>query len=287
MESQDTKKLVLVGLPESGKTSFLAALYYYVTSDIADKSMCECELSENAMYLQGISSKWINCQPIGRTVLLDNTQNRDVTIHLQDLNSHKKTTLHIPDLAGESFLNQFRERYWEQSYFNEFEVSAGMLLFIHPGKLRPHVLIDDMHGAIQILSEGDDEEVVPFKKDEVPTQVVLVDILNYHGKFTANNPLPISVVISAWDEVLNKKEAISPRKWIEVELPLLYQYLNNNGDKFSWKVFGISAQGGAITDETKVTELHQLDEPGERIIVQEGDIRNNNICAPIEWLLNQ
>lgn len=186
-------------------------------------------------------------------------------------------------------------------------------------QVKQHVLIDDLQQAANALAEFDVDDIeltgqatdsqpkadvaltgateitsqlplagiTGFKVDECPTQVVLTDLLANHLEFNDQAQLNVAVVVSAWETVV-KKENHTPEKWLEINLPLLYQYLNCNFEQIKYKVFGISAQGGDIEDEKDKLRLQDCDEPAEKVIVQVGNEPNKkNICLPIEWIIEQ
>ncbi|MBW8683516.1 TRAFAC clade GTPase domain-containing protein [Chitinophaga rhizophila] len=278
------RHFLLLGLPATGKTSFLAALYYYLTSNLPDRKFIEYKKSANTAYLNKIMNLWSKCEEIDRTVTQIDSSNKEVLLHLEDVDTKTRFELQVPDIAGEHFVAQFTNRLWEKEYKHEVEKASGIALFLNPSKIRNHVLLDDTQIDDDDFEEV--EELEPFKIEEVPTQIMLVDILNYHYVHQNKSPIPLSLVISAWDEV--ESENIAPLDWLQYNLPLLYQYLISNPEKFTLRVFGVSAQGGKIKDDDLEKErLASMDEPGERFIVRDGNNINKNICAPLQWLIAQ
>lgn len=277
------RHFLLLGLPETGKTSFLAALYYYLSCELPDRKLVEYKKSANTAYLNKIMNLWIRCEKIDRTVTQIDSSNKEVLLHLEDVYTNVRFDLRVPDIAGEHFVAQFTNRLWEKEYIDEVENASGIVLFLNPSKIRVHVLLDDTQIEDDDFEEV--EELEPFKIEEVPTQIMLVDILNYHYIHQSSHPIPLSLVISAWDEIAS--ENIAPLIWLQYNLPLLYQYLISNPEKFNLRVFGVSAQGGKITDNDKKDELVTMDEPGNRFIVRDGNHIDKNICAPLQWLITQ
>lgn len=314
--------ILLVGLPAAGKTSFLAALYHQASADVEDKKLHEYQMSADTTYLKLIHRKWLSCERLDRTINVVSTSTRDVVMHLETVPEGTRFDLHIPDVAGESFMTQFTDRLWELTYEAEVRSARGLIVFIHPEKIKQHVLIDDIQRAANSLAELDLDgtesteqaadsnhqpdldsgeptnvadqlshaepktPVVGFKVEECPTQVVLTDLLINHLEFNDEAHLNIAIVISAWETVL-KKEDHTPEKWLEINFKLLYQYLNCNFEHIKYKVFGISAQGGDIEDESDKLRLQDCDEPADKVIVQVGNQLNKNICLPIEWIIEQ
>jgi hypothetical protein len=311
MSETSQKNILLLGLPENGKTSFLAALYYTASSEIPNKSIKEYQMSAESTYLNMIRKQWLGCEKVDRTINVTSTSTKDVMLHLESLKFNQRFDLHIPDVAGESFITQFVDRLWEKSYEQQVNTAGGILLFVHPARLRPHVLIDDTQFAAAALTGFNEEndqpgnvkiedherenvahhnplikETVEFKAEECPTQIILSDILQNHLEQNHSNSLNIAIVISAWETVL-ENENHTPEKWLELNLPLLYQYLSCNFEQISYKVFGVSAQGGDIGNQVDVDRLQNCDDPTDRIIVQTADQKSKDIGIPIEWIIEQ
>ncbi len=296
------QKIMLLGLPESGKTSFLAAFVNYVDSQILDKNLSQYQLSSNSSYISSIVNDWLRAKKPERTkVTITNNPYTEADIFLEDKRSGRKFILHIPDFYGEIFENQFVDRLVEADYIDQLRDCSGVILFIHPEKINDATLIEDVLPAriveAQINEKFDiiehsgystkrDEDAEPFNLEKSPTQLVLVDLLEAHLEFKTQTMLTLAIVISAWDIVRVYDENLSPLKYIENSLPLLYQFLRSS-DQIDFKTFGVSAQGGNIENTYEVERLVALDDPTDRIFVQEEDVPHKNIASPIEWIIEK
>ena len=69
--------------------------------------------------------------------------------------------------------------------------------------------------------------------------------------------LNIRFVVSAWDLVEKEFETdkLTPEGYIKTKLPLLYQYLMCNAEKFNYEIWGVSAQGGDFNDKEDLKRL--------------------------------
>ncbi len=52
------KRIMICGLPESGKTTFIAALWYLLSNDEISTALTLESLPENRNYLNSLSRKW-------------------------------------------------------------------------------------------------------------------------------------------------------------------------------------------------------------------------------------
>lgn len=317
--TDETNKILMFGLPESGKTSFLAALAHYVRSQVEGKELNEYKLSSNTAYLNAILEPWLLGKKQERTKIVAATESNTLAeLYLEKIHSQEKLTLHIPDFFGEIFENQFIDRLVELTYLAQMKSADGLILFIHPDKIKYPVLIEDVVLANQIAGiidiqtgdgknstidptngnekkgesgSGNEKEepqpAEPFDFDGVPTQVILVDLLEAHLEYRKKSPLTIAVIVSAWDIVKKDMADLTPSEWMKNSMPLLWQYLVASEEKVRFKIFGISALGGDIENHEDLNRLTALGEPAYRVRVQEDQVENHNITLPIEWILNQ
>lgn len=305
-----SEKILLFGLPASGKTSFLAALVHYVDAEIEGKNLRQYEMSSNTTYISSIVQRWLKGKRQERTKITASNNTKTVAdLYLENVNTTCKSTLHIPDFYGETFANQFFDRNMEIDILEQIKSSNGLLLFINPDKIKEPVLIEDVmvanivaeqineeletgapennQGIPDVDNSIEEEALVQYDIEETPTQVVLVDLLEAHREYIDTPILNLAVVISAWDIVVKDMPELKPMKWIEITLPMLYQYLVANSEKINFRVFGVSAQGGDIEDPMENARLVAFPEPADRIIVQEDTEPHKNIASPIEWLISQ
>lgn len=316
--NEDSNKILMFGLPESGKTSFLAALAYYAGAQVPNKRLSEYKLSSNTAYINTIVQQWLSGQKQERTKIVAATESSTVVeLYLEEASTANRFTLHIPDFFGEIFENQFFDRLVETKYLDEIRLSKGLILFVHPEKIEFPVLIEDVQQAkklanlvnLQIGGQEENDEtgvtapdfevnvsaevasaennIQPFNLEEIPTQVILVDLLEAHLEYRALTPISIAVVISAWDLVKKDMPELTPEGWVETFIPLLSQYLKTNVEAVRYKIFGVSALGGDIERPEEVDRLTALSEPAKRVLVQESNEMDFNITLPIEWILKQ
>ena len=133
-------------------------------------------------------------------------------------------------------------------------------------------------------------DLVDWSPHLAPTQVQVVELLQFlmTGDLFVG-PRRLAVLISAWDEV--EGDGLDPEEVLATKLPLLDQYLRNGRDPWTWRVWGVSAQGGVYEDQDKgeqleaTAALRDLDRPSDRIKVVEGKTVSTDITLPLEWLI--
>src|SRR5688500_5685441 len=96
----ENKHILLVGLPESGKTTYIGALWNYIHS-IGDNKSIELFSLQNSEseYLDAIADKWTSCDDLDRNYRT--TPISAIKMKVQIAVSGEVISLDIPDLSGE------------------------------------------------------------------------------------------------------------------------------------------------------------------------------------------
>jgi hypothetical protein len=281
--------IILVGLPSSGKTTFLAALWYLVEGN--NKTVFTVDsLDGDREFLNNMRDSWLLLNPVDRT---PRTNEHVALMGLVNTITNKKINLRIPDLSGETFLDHWINRSWTHEFHKLISEADGIFFFIHPDQISEPIRIDEADYVKRGLAEsevelgqGENPELHEWERRLAPTQVQLVEILQFfQNADDAKLPLKLCVIISAWDLVSKLNE--SPESWLRNRLPLLWQYLFTNKKSYPSKIFGVSAQGGDYqTDEEK---LSGYTDPQERILIVESDgkTKKHDLTIPLHWLMSE
>ncbi len=287
-----TKRCTFVGLPSSGKTSFIGALWHVVESAEINSTYKVDVLPGDREYLNRLQKNFLACEAPERT---KTDFVKKIEIEVTERSTGKVATFIFPDLSGETFKNQFEYRKIGTDYIAQVSGCDSLMLFISPINLKKNFPISILNG---MFNDGDDEvdqamKTIDLATHWIPqmcqTQVVIVDLIQIIRK-VVKTPYKIGVIVSAWDIIkqsLDKNQAaMTPDQWLKHELPLLSQYLQANHSVFPSKVFGISAQGGEYKGNDN-SELLSKERQSERLIVQSGDTINHDITQPLKWLFDE
>ena len=275
---------LLVGLPGTGKSTFLAALWY--TAERGSTHWKIDQLGDEEEHLQMISQRWLECKAMGRSAQAGEAL---VSMRFREEGSERRLIVFFPDLAGETFEDQWVNRHCSRTYLEAARASNQILMFLHPEKLRHGERIEDY---LQEDPDNGDEvlTVVERRPERDPTQVILVDLLQILSRPPIlHESLRIAVVVSAWDLIKKAQTQVGvpkeePDIWFEEHLPLLHQFLKNNREWIEFRVFGVSAQGGDLEDQQEVSNLQSID-PEDRVRVVEGATATKDLTAPMSWLV--
>ncbi len=292
MSGPEQTKALMVGLPETGKTTFLAALWHLVCEPDVDTALRLKRMQGDRSYLNQIRSAWLSCDPLERTLVGDEQL---VTLCLEN-RAETEVEVAIPDMSGETFQQQLNERQWSRSYDALVAEADGVLLFIHPDMIRSGHRLDVAKRMEEALpatgtpiagdaSDAPPERGVDWSPELVPTQVQLIELLQFLcDRRERDSVLDVAVVVSAWDVVSSVSED-KPVEMLRKQLPLLWQFLNANPETINHIVVGISAQGGDLHKDSG--RLLGIRRPSKRIQVIGMECGQHDLTAPLSWMLDR
>jgi double-GTPase-like protein len=281
------RRHLVIGLPGSGKTTFIAALWHVVQANEIPSALRLHKMDGDRTYLNELRDAWLQCTPVPRT-----SQHGEKRVRM--LLADEGNAIHdlwLPDMSGETFQQQWAHREWTGEYDGMVADTDGALLFVrqeHP--VEPHSLAQLNSLAARLTDRGApqtteaiDTPVVPKPWDpmESPTQVKLVDLTQLLMWRRPEIRWRIGIVVSAWD--VERTHAQGPEDWCRQRLPLLSQFLGANEDRLRVRYYGVSAQGGALPDDA--LRLKTITKPSQRIEVIAGTSpATNDITLPVREL---
>lgn len=271
-------RTLMVGLPSSGKTTFLAALWHVLRQRDVPGALSLERLSGDEQYLNAIRDAWLTGRELDRTA---RTEIQYIDLHMAD-DQGDLINLQLPDLSGELFKDAISDRHWSIEFDQIVAETASALVFVHPNIKRPW-LISEVP-AIEVNDGQQPLNGATWDAAEMPTQVMLVELLQLLASRSRRRKLSVALIISAWDVVESITPGEEPGNWVRSMLPLLHQYLQSKDEP--WNCYGISAQGGELPNEKD--RLLQLNRASERVIVKSATaLSQHDLTAPVRWLLTE
>jgi hypothetical protein len=279
---------VIMGLPASGKTTFLAALWHLIE---ANETECRLKLDGyqgDLSYLNHIAEAWRSFKPVPRTSLMGD---RNVTVHLHNSETGDRGTAFFPDLAGETFDRQIEQRQCRSDFIEKTETEEGILFFINADVREDTLSITEFNSRIPpaVEPEPENDSTAHIVQREwgpqsLPAQVKVVQLLSdlLRPPFTPR-VRNIAILVSAWD--LTGSMSLAPREWLATQMPLVDQFLRANVNYFKHQVYGVSAQGVNLEDDKAVDEATKL-APSKRIKIVGANGEGHDLTEPLVWLLS-
>jgi hypothetical protein len=283
----DAIHLSIVGLPSSGKTTLLAALWHMVREQGSTTALSFDGLSHgNYEHLNALAKRWRSGKIQQRTQV---SGARDVMMRLRDA-AGQKVEVSFPDLPGEDFSHMWERRELDKGMLETLTAPALVLLINGDTIRMPAWVVERMALTKKLRIAPPKGDPIEWSADVAPTQVKIVDLL----QILMSGDLDIgarrlALLISAWDKV--EGEELTPAEILKGKLPLLSQYLHNGRDPWTWHVWGLSAQGGVYEDPEKdesfaeTNKLRDLERPSDRIKVVDENTVSSDITKPLEWLI--
>lgn len=293
----------IIGLPGSGKTTFLAALWELVTENRATKVLRFHSIGDNDQtYLRKIVKVWRSAKEQARTRLTGLSAVR------MNLRNEAGDVVHVamPDAPGEDFRAMWEERELGR-VLGESLATGNIMLLLNGNKVKAPAWVTE-RTAQREATGRQKVEATPEEWDPkfAPTQVQLVDLLQQISHAPVGHAgRRIVVMISAWDKA--EGEGLTPEEFLTQKLPLLAQYLDAGRDGWTSRVYGVSAQGGeydgnadnAEADDAETPagkpkvakgkdaeRLREVDVPADRIRLVFGDKESSDLTEPLQWLMN-
>ncbi len=256
MEHPSAKQFMMVGLPSSGKTTFLAAFWYMVDQPSTGCSLTIDKLDGERTYLNQIRDAWLDLKPVPRNWV---DFQKMVSMTLKKSENGTRIDLKIPDLSGETFRQQWAKRQLTTGYNDFLKESQGALLFIGPDVVKPHRIdmVDELSNLVPDAAGDGSAKAGNLKSwdiEKAPTQTQLIELLQTIATRDYVPPgFKIAIVVSAYD--LYSATYPEPDDFVAKELPMLDQFLKSNPNFFKVMTFGVSAQGGVYASPMLLPEM--------------------------------
>jgi hypothetical protein len=285
--TRDSRSVVSIGLPASGKTTYLAALWYLVTRTGGTRLQFNGLLEGDNSHLNNTAERWSEARTQDRTKMRGDLV---VKLSLHDSDG-RAIVLGFPDVAGEAFKEMWANRECDP-IVSEMIRDGNVLLFIHADNIVQPAPLMPLPSS-SAAGEEPPAEGIPWSPDISPTQVMLVSLLSMLNEPALGGPprstRRLAIMLSAWDIVESRGK--SPEEFLREHLPLLYQYLQLGSDGWISRIYGVSAQGGTYdnpdmeTPGDDASRLLSFDSPIDRIRLVRGTETSKDLTEPLEWLI--
>lgn len=276
MNARAQPRVALIGMPQTGKSTFLGALWALVQSPL-EPAVREARFAGDRSYIQRLAEQVARGQEIDRTGV-DTNEAMAVELEFEALGM---ADVLIPDTSGESLRVLVESRIWHPRLRDACADATAMALFVHPARLhvpQPISLLD-VAGAAD--PDGDDESPAPFDvHDHVVTAAELIDVFENVTELCRQRwPIRIALIVSAWDRVDGDP---TPYEWLKIRLPGVLATLESSPEIVHFEVFGVSAQGGSLDARDALLNRGEI---CDRVYARDRAGQPVSLIAPVRWAI--
>ena len=225
-------KTCLIGLPASGKSTALAALWFTVAerSDRCDWYVASSQLPRSLSAWNELRDRWLAGMPLDRTE--HQSIPDSIKLKLTSMSGGDHAEILVPDIAGEDFSKIYEDGKFPVKHRDMLRVSDRLLLFINVSSYsHPVVLRANSDVVVK------DQTPIDWTEADMHVGSKLVAVLRGIKEMCSTKMPLISVVLTAWDLV---EESTLPSQVLDERFPLVSQFLECN---FDVEVRGLSSQG--------------------------------------------
>jgi hypothetical protein len=288
MITVEPTSILLAGFRETGKTTFLVALWHTVANEGVEGALVLDKFYEGDRdYIIARHNEWLVYEPVMRTLV---DQAAPIRMTLREPSTGRILQLGIPDLSGETFRIQFEDRRANQALVGAVRSASGIAIFINPltvvdpGRIRDvWDALGEVPQASDLLPSADRSTIraTEFHASSSCTQVKYVDLLQQLIAHEPETPIRCAVIVSAMDVLDGTEFEDQPERFLAKRVSLLDQFLRARTDLISARIYGLSAQGG----DYKPQSIESLAKLGvRRIRVCARGERKHDITVPLRWL---
>ncbi|PCI26490.1 MAG: hypothetical protein COB67_10000 [SAR324 cluster bacterium] len=239
--------VLIIGGSNSGKTHFGGQLYGRLTSRQFEYKIAPDNRPDDLTIFTDVLNKLVEGKRAGHT---ESSANRSIELKTED-NNGNNVVFSFPDYAGEQVKMIVDNRRINSIWKDYIDNSSSWVLFVR---------LDDMKIREDIINRGShDPEEIKKRNTEIPTMEIsqsayfvelLQTFLYMKGISTLNKVTSpnLTIVLSCWD-MLKQDETSIPSDLLEERLPMLYNFIQNNWNKNSISILGLSSTEKSLTDE--------------------------------------
>lgn len=225
------KKCLIVGIPESGKSTYIASLWYSVKTYAKCSLTASDNMPDNTRYLDRLVEAWLSFEKLRTS---DDITDQ-IEFNLKDKETGDEFTVMVPDFKGETFLQILKgaSNSELQRWLGEVESVILMIKDLEFVKFNP---IEENQES-RTNSDGKKiDAIAGFSIDSMSGASKNLLLLKY---LKANMDIKkLIICVTAWDQIDNMS---SSKDFFKRSSVGLYQFIMNNFEEVEF--YGLSAQG--------------------------------------------
>lgn len=289
----ENHNVIIAGIPDSGKTNYIIRFWLAV-----DKGLGRLRadgVPDDIDYLEAGAEKLLSGEFAPHTPHGVSSHSR-IPVKSSSKGKAFSGTLVVPDYHGEEWVGIYTKREWSNVWEELIPNTSGCLFFIRaasPEIVDPldWITAGRYFGAAENFPDQSDDN---SQEQITPTQVMLVEWLQFFRRaFTdlvgGDFKPRIGIVISAWDFVPEDQKQLGPESYVDLNFPMLKQFIDTNNDRFDFKFFGVTIVGGDLEDETGFRKEYREGDPSKAGFVVHhsgGKVEEvKDLTFPVAWAM--
>ena len=278
------KKILIAGLPNAGKSSYIGALNGIMSQDGEFCLSPAIEKASEWPYVNSLTEKWLECQ------IVDHSTDGETKYIKWPLvkKDGQEVVITIPDMKGETYYDIINNEF--DPKLAEFcKGATGILFFINNMNrfvLKEHALkiVEEENGVDKDVKEEETQTGPKAEADKLKLNVSTMPdvtknllVIRYLRELMGN--VKIVVAVSSWDEKKNYKTI---EEYFKKICPAIYNYVRSNFDYY--RFYGVSAQGVKYGNQD--ADIKKLTETGKRAYVFT-DKKIFDLSQPLDYLISE
>ncbi|MBL4603397.1 MAG: hypothetical protein JKY84_11675 [Emcibacteraceae bacterium] len=286
----DAKSILLVGMPDSGKSNYIGRVWGALGED--NSSLFATEIPEDIIYIENLYGHLMGGQFAGRTDRGDYETPHQVTFKVakKGEDNVSPTEILVPDVNGELWKKAVQTYELPEKWMDKLQGASSAMLFIGIMS-KENKFPMDWVSARSLLSIHDPKNI---DIEAIPTQVALCELLRFI-EFGMGQPIDgelpkVAIMVTAWDRLDAKTSTNGPMAYLKQEFPLFHGKILGSGN-LNIKTFGVSLVGGDLEVDKDFKEKFlegQIEGTGYVCIENEkGGAERVHLTEPIAWLISE
>ena len=285
----NTRNVILVGGPDTGKTNFIGRLWLALRT--GKSRLVSADLPQRIDYVQEIVAHLHQGSFAPRTDKNTEVSPGEVVLPVKVREYDEGDIFHvtIPDVSGEIWQTAVESNDLAPQWMRKLETAVGAILFV---RVLSELNVDPVNwvtAARLMAPHGDAAE-----PDQIPTQVMLCELLRFledtlHREPTGHSPR-VAVVVTACDLLDREQSRAGPQSYLQAQYPLFAGRLADI-EALDVMVFGISILGGDLAQDSSFrTDFLASDgeSAGYTLYDDNGVVRKStDLTLPLHWVIGE
>jgi len=277
------KSILVLGGGGTGKTNYGAQLLLRLE---AGEGGCKVyEPPTNITPLEDARTRLNNGLAASHTV---GTQTTKMVLPIE-FNGGRRVRLEWPDYAGERLSELVKLRQGASDWTKDLRSADAWLLFIRHDQMQQgnDILNRPIQDALLRKNFASSSEVVPWSAQA--QLVELLQMLLFLGGYERQKHLSkpsLGIALSCYDTLVERERLPDPDTAFKSIAPLVSGFIRSNWNERSRTVFGLSALGKSLSDESRDEDFIDRGPHTQGWVIKPDGEKTQDLTWPLQRLIN-